>query len=230
MHNNQYPLMVFDTSALICYLAEPVGYTVKNGQCSKFPIRDLREKLADKRKILLKTSARQLTCILLGDSIRCKKKESHKTLVSPEDVVNIKDNLSLTLQKEFETWNKIGFHADELETIQKHQRWLACNPMKKESRNWLVKKRKRFNITVGNINNMSCDGRRRYLDKLYCSAAKGRDTKMLAQAYKIAREHDVFFISNDGDHTALDGFMRTVTKDRMRVMHLDTVVKNLNQL
>ena len=222
--------MVFDTSALICYLEEPVGYTVKNGQCSKFSIHDLREKLADKRKILLKTSARQLTCILLGDSIRGKKKEFHKTLVLPEDVANIKDNLSQILQKEFKTWSKIGSCADELETIRSHQHWLVCNPMKKESRNWLVKKRKRFNINIDDIDNMSYDSRRRYLNTLYNSAAKGHDTKMLAQAYKIAMEHDVFFISNDGDHAALGGFMRKVTKNRMQVMHLDAVVENLNQL
>ena len=86
------------------------------------------------------------------------------------------------------------------------------------------------NINIGDIDNMSCDDRRRYLNTLYNSAVKGYDTKMLVHAYKIAREHDVFFISNDGDRTALDGFMRKVTENRMQVMRLDAVVENLSQL
>ena len=86
------------------------------------------------------------------------------------------------------------------------------------------------NINIDDIGNMSCDDRGRYLNTLYHSAVKGHDTKMLVHAYKIAREHDVFFILNDGDRTALDGFMRKVTKNGMQVMRLDAVVENLRQL
>ncbi len=218
-------LITFDTSTLLYYFGLQNIRDEREEAEEELVLRLRKTLLKNERKVFFKTSASQVERRL----IMCNKNtpsSRKRTAMFEDKTKEAMDKLHEGLQKDgFENYeNKIGNHAEELDKIQKRQLWMANNPDRRESHDWLVKK------GLGTYVTCSASEKRERLSKLKKSARSGRDTLLLAQAAVLAKKCNVFFISNDGDHTTLDWYMKKITGDMLWVMYPNKVEDNLKKL
>ena len=120
--------------------------------------------------------------------------------------------------------NRVGDYKKRLGEIEQRQRWMRNHPCGKDAEDWIRKKHHRCNVS-----SLKRYKKREILDELCKEAKKGGDNRLLAQAAALAGDNDVFFISNDGDHTTLAKFMSKVTNGRLWVMYPGKVRDSLKK-
>ena len=207
-------LMSFDTSTLMYCLGIQNLRNQKEMKEAEF-VQGLIPDLSSKKKVLFKTSASQVEEQVMRSmdmpNSRKKRIEFGDTKMERLDTINGKmEALG------FEDYtNRIGDYKDNLDLIEKRQKWMLNNPHTSHAKDWIHRK-------CGhrcNMQSMTSNERRNILRELCRKAKSGGDNRLLAQAATLAEDYDVIFVSNDGDHTTLDEYMETITRGRLRVMY-----------
>ena len=183
-------------------------------------VQDLIPVLRDEKKIIFKTSASQVERYAMRKWYMQHDKGKGTTDTREERLDAIQEKLEA---EGFEDYtNMVGDYKKRLDEIEQRQRWMRNHPCGKYAADWIRKKRHGRDVS-----RLKRDKKREILDELCKKAKSGGDNRLLAQAAALARDNDVFFISNDGDHTTLAGYMRTVTRDRLWVMYPEKVRASL---
>ena len=210
-------LVSFDTSTLLYYLGRQNLRSRREAEEAVL-VQGLGSVLRNEKKILFKTSASQLEKhVTWSEDGQSNRKRGVVFDGAGTDRMNeIRERIEA---EGFEDYtNRIGSHREMLENITGRQLWMRNHPDTDEAVDWIHRKYGHKYSERG-IRRMRRDERRGILDGLCREAGRGGDALLLAQAATLAGDHNVLFISNDGDHVTLDEYMGIITRGRLRVTY-----------